>query len=145
MTMHVVGERAHHLQVVADEQVGEVVLLLQVAQQVDHLRLHAHVERRGRLVQHDEARLQHHGAGNRDALALAAGEFVRIAVARRRVEPDFLQRRDDALVALRRASGPARGWQPFGDDLGDRHARAERAERILEDDLHVAPQRPHLA
>ena len=35
--------------------------------------------------------------------------------------------------------------QPFADDLADRHARAERAERILEDDLHLPAQRPDLA
>ena len=33
--------------------------------------------------------------------------------------------------------------QPFGDDLADRHARRQRAERILEDQLQLAPQRPH--
>ena len=81
---HLVGERAHHAQVVADEQVGEAVPRLQLAQQVDDLRLHRHVERGGRLVEHDEARPQHHGAGDGDALALAARELVRIAVAQRR-------------------------------------------------------------
>ena len=35
---------------------------------------------RGRLVEDDEARLQHHRAGDRDPLALAAGELVRVAV-----------------------------------------------------------------
>jgi hypothetical protein len=34
--------------------------------------------------------------------------------------------------------------QPLADDLFDRHARAERAERVLEHHLHVAAQRPHL-
>ncbi len=33
--------------------------------------------------------------------------------------------------------------QALADDLGDRHARAERAVGILEHDLHLAPQRPH--
>jgi hypothetical protein len=55
---------------------------LQVAQQVDDLRLYRHVERAGWLVQHHEFRLQHHGAGNRDALALAAGKLVRIPIQR---------------------------------------------------------------
>jgi hypothetical protein len=86
---NLVGERPHHLEVVADEQIGEVVPGLQVAQQVDDLRLHAHVERRGRLVEHDEARLEHHGARNGDALALAAGKFMRIAEARFGIEADF--------------------------------------------------------
>src|SRR5689334_9698361 len=33
--------------------------------------------------------------------------------------------------------------QALGDDVADRHARRERAERILEHDLHVAAERPH--
>ena len=71
-----------------DEQVGEIVPLLQVAQQIDDLRLDQHVERAGRLVEHDEGRLQHDGARDRDALALAAGELVRIAEARLGIEAD---------------------------------------------------------
>ena len=35
--------------------------------------------------------------------------------------------------------------QAFGNDLADRHARAERAEGILEDNLQPIAQRPHLA
>src|SRR6185436_7292160 len=35
--------------------------------------------------------------------------------------------------------------QALGDDLADREPRAERAERVLEDDLHLAPQRPQRA
>ena len=97
---------------------------LQVAQQVDDLRLHAHVERRGRLVEHDEARLQHHGAGDRDALALAAGEFVRIAEA---ASPDRGRPRS-ARATTRASRSAARqrrlvDLQPFLDDLADRHAR----------------------
>jgi hypothetical protein len=95
-----VGQRTHDFQVVADEQVGELVADLQVAQQVDDLRLHAHVERRGRLVEHDEARLQHQSAGDGDALALAAREFVRVAFTRRRFEAHFLQRLIDHAAAL---------------------------------------------
>ena len=36
---HLAGQRADHLQVVADEEVGQAVLLLQLAQQVDDLGL----------------------------------------------------------------------------------------------------------
>ena len=83
-----------------DEQVGQVAPLLQVAQQIDDLRLDQHVERAGRLVEHDEGRLQHDGARDRDALALAAGEFVRIAEPRLGIEPDILERLDDTRLAL---------------------------------------------
>ena len=140
----VVGERADDLEVVADEEIGEIVLCLQVAQQVDDLRLHAHVERRGRLVEHDEVRLQHHGAGNRDALALAAGEFVRIAEARLGIEPDLVQHLDHpARPAPAADSDGSWIFSPSSMISRHRHARAERAERILEDDLQFAPQRPH--
>ena len=87
-----VAERAHDFQVVADEEVGEAALPLQVAQEVDDLPLHGKIERGGRLVQHDEFRIEHQRAGDRDALPLAAGEFVREAVQRVRVEPDIDER-----------------------------------------------------
>ena len=85
----------------ADEEIGEVALLLQVAQQIDDLRLHRHVERAGRLVEHDELRLQHHGARDGDALALAAGELVRVAVLGQSDRgPTSFKRGADALAAL---------------------------------------------
>ena len=76
-----VGQRAHHGQVMADEQDRQAHLLLQVQQQVDDLRLDRHIERRGRLIRHQHRRPQDQGAGDGDALALAAGQFVRIALA----------------------------------------------------------------
>ena len=87
-----VAERAHDLQVVADEEVGEAALPLQVAQKIDDLALHREIERRGRLVEHDELRIEHQRAGDGDALPLAAGKFVREAVQRIRVEPDIDER-----------------------------------------------------
>ena len=82
--------------------------LLQAAQQLDDLLLHRAVERRGRLVEHDDLRLQDHGAGDGDALPLAAGEFVRIAVAHGRVELHLVQRLHGAAVALGARQAPAR-------------------------------------
>ncbi len=78
------------------------------------------------------------------ALALAAGEFMRVAVAARRVEPDILERRDHLVVAL--GGGQLRLVHPqaLADDIGNGHARAERAERVLEHDLHLAALRAHL-
>ena len=62
-----------------DEEIGQAELLLQVLQQVDHLRLDRDVERRDRLVADDQLGLDRERAGDADALALAAGEFVREA------------------------------------------------------------------
>ena len=53
---------------------------LQVLEQVDDLRLDRDVERRHRLVADDEVWLGGERAGDADALALAAGEFVRPAM-----------------------------------------------------------------
>src|SRR6476646_8929909 len=62
-----VGERANNLQVVADEQVSEHVAALELAQEIDDLCLHRHVERRGRLIEDQEFRLEHDGTGDGDA------------------------------------------------------------------------------
>ena len=63
-------------------------LALQVAQQVEDLRLDRDVERGDRLVGDDHLRLQRERARDADALALAARELVRVAVVVLGVEPD---------------------------------------------------------
>ena len=49
---------------------------------------------------------------------------------------------DDEHLDDPRVPGPGNREpdQRLGDDVGDRHARIERAERVLEHDLHVAPE-----
>ena len=49
-----VAHPPHHLEVVGDEQVGEAAFALVLEQQVEDLRLHRDVERRGRLVADDQ-------------------------------------------------------------------------------------------
>src|SRR6185312_16155181 len=88
--------------------------------------------------------LQYDGARHRDALALAAGEFVREAKAPGRIEADIGERAHHARVALALRHGGMMDLQSFLDDVVDRHARRERAVRILKYDLHVATERPHL-
>ena len=70
-------------------------------------------------------------AGDADALALAAGEGVRVPLHRLRVEPDqAISPRDLRLqrLALRQAVD----LQRVADDVLHRHARVERGERVLE-------------
>src|SRR5882724_2721479 len=137
-----VADGADHLQVVTDEQVGEPVARLQLTQEVDDLRLHRHVERGGRLVEDEEARLEDHGAGDGDALALAPGEFMWVAIAVRGIHAHLAQRFVDEIATLGRGGADAVDAEAFADDLRDGHARRQRSERILEDDLHLAAQRP---
>jgi hypothetical protein len=67
-------------EIMGDEQVRKTVLALQVDQQVDDLRLDRDVERRDRLVAHDQARPERQRACDADALPLPAGELMRIVL-----------------------------------------------------------------
>jgi hypothetical protein len=102
-----------------------------IAQEVDDLRLDRHVERRHGLVAHDEARLDGERARDAHALALAAGEFVRIAARVLRREPDEAQDLGDSLAAA--SFGEPVQRERLVERLRDGHARIERRERILED------------
>ena len=109
-----------------------------VEQQVEDLAADRDVERRGRLVGDDDLRVEREGAGDADALALAAGEGVRIALHRR------ADRGRRARAARRRASSSAAPravrvtYERIADDLLHRHPRVERGERVLEDQADLA-------
>ena len=75
-----VADVAHDGQVVRDEHVREAELVLQVLEQVDHAGLDRHVERGHWLVEHEQVGVEREGARDADALALPAGELVRVAV-----------------------------------------------------------------
>ena len=82
------------------------VLVDEPLQQFQDLRLRRHVERRGRLVGDQQLRPERNRHGDHHALALPAGQFVRIAV-----EREALRRQPDAVERL---AGDrqrlARGW-----------------------------------
>ena len=117
---------------------------LEVAQQVEDLRLDRDVERRHRLVGDDQLRLQRERARDADALALAAGELVRVAVVVLRVEPDRVHQLLDRPLALALARLELVDRERLADDRADRLARVQRRVRVLEDHLHLAPQRLEL-
>src|SRR5690606_13967731 len=69
------------------------------------------------------------------ALALAAREAVRIAVEIARVEADHAHQLLDHLAAPGGVADVVDD-QGLADDVEHGHARVQRAERILEDELH---------
>ena len=85
---HALAQAVDHAEVVGDEHEAEAELLDEVAQQVEDLRPHRHVERADRLVGDEHLRVRREGAGDGDALLLPAGELVRVAVAGVRVDAD---------------------------------------------------------
>jgi hypothetical protein len=117
-----------------------------VAQQVDDLRLDRDVERRDRLVGDDEAGPDRERPGDADALALAAGELVRIAAHQLGGEADQgHQLRDPGGARGAAACEPVHD-QRLGDDVLAAHARIKRGEGVLEDRLGLAaePTQPSL-
>src|SRR5438067_4705810 len=84
-------------EVVADHQEGELAPPAHLFEQVQHLRLHRSIERRGRLVEQQDRRFEDERAGDGYALALAAGELVRVTEAEAVAEADLVQRTLDAL------------------------------------------------
>ena len=74
-----VTEVPHHVQIVADKDVGQVELAFERPQQVEHLGLDRFVERGDRLVEDHHAWSGGERPGDIDALLLPAGQFVRIA------------------------------------------------------------------
>ena len=74
---------------------GYVSLALKVAQEIDDLGLHRHVERGGRFVEHHKTRFKDHGPGDGDTLALTTREFMGIAMAALGIEAHFSQGVDD--------------------------------------------------
>ena len=66
------GDLVHHADVVGDQDVSEPQFLLKIDEQVQDLRLDGDVERRRGLVADEDRRPRDQGAGNGDALALAA-------------------------------------------------------------------------
>ena len=75
-----VGDIGHHAEIVRDQQHRHVELGLQVAQQLQDLRLDRHVERRRRLVGDQQGGAADQRHGDHRALAQAARKLERIHV-----------------------------------------------------------------
>ena len=73
-----------HAEVVRDQDQRQPELFAQALEQLQHLRLHDDVERRGRLVGDHERRPAGERQRDHHPLSLAAGELVRVAATDRR-------------------------------------------------------------
>ena len=119
----------------------------QPVEQPEHEVAVGHVQRADRLVAEQQPRPGHDRAGERHPLPLAAGELARVAVAER------VGVQADEAEGLRRPAGCARPGgtaghrERLGDQLADGEVGVEGAQRVLEDELHLAraEERPQLA
>ena len=133
------GDGSDQRQVVRDEEQAELHLTLQLGDQVDDRRLDGDVERRGDLVADEQRRLGDERARDRDALALAAAQLVRVPRHDEGTQPHTLEGRRDAVRELPVLEVEEEA-QRLADDLPDRLARVERVVRALEDVLEIPPR-----
>ena len=84
-------------------------------------------------------------AGDADALALAAGELVRVVVHLRPAQADAVEQLPPPARAAPSCAAMPCTLQRLADDVAGAHARVERGERVLEDDLHLPAEGPQLA
>ena len=108
-------------------------------QQVHDLGPHADVEGGNGLIEQQQFGAKGESPGDIDPLALAPGKFVGIAGQGRLVQTDLGQQLPRIFGWAARAI-VAMNAEGFGDDLGDRHARVQGREGILEHGLHPPAQ-----
>ena len=140
-----VADILHHAQVVGDEEVGQVLLLLQVGQQVEDLGLDGHVQSGHGLVAHHKGGVEGQAAGDADTLPLAAGELVGVTAEHIGVQAAVLHDLED--IVPHGGVAPledAVGHQALTDDLTHRHTGVQGGVGVLEDELQVLAQHPHL-
>src|SRR5207244_3886542 len=136
---HAMAKMSHDAEVVRDEHEAQVTSRLQAAQQHQDLRLDRDVERRHRFVGDDELRLQHQSARDADTLALTAAEFVGILFRRIDRHTDLRQNLAHLRADFLRIAETMHTHR-LAQGLADRAAWIERRVRVLEYDLHLAPQ-----
>jgi len=120
-----IADELDDAEIMGDEEIREMELLLQILQEVQDLRLHGHVKRRGRLVKHDEIRVERKRPCDPDALLLPAAELMREPIQMLLVKPDGLEQLQDFL-RHRLAFEPLVDLERLAEDLFDRHSRVER-------------------
>ena len=134
-----VGDVPDDRQVVGDQEQREVQIAGEPDQEVRDLRLRRGVERGERLVEHDHGRVGGEGAGDRDALALAAAELMREPARRRWPRAPPCRAAPQPVGAGRARSLSPASRSPSATWRADRPARVQRRVRVLED--HLQPGR----
>ena len=128
---------AHHREIMGDEQVGDSALLLQAAQQVEHLGADGHVQSADGLIGHDEFRLHDQRTGNADALPLAAGKFVGKAGSKFRQQAHVQQSLPHFFFPLGGGEVGPHVLQALAHDVAHLGALVQRGLRVLKDHLDL--------
>ncbi len=140
---HLVGGGGDHAHVVGDHDDGGFELLLQVAHDVEDLRLHRYVERGRGVVGDEKVGAAHRRHRDHHALAHAAGKLMRILAHAVAGFGDAHEIEDLDRPLLRLAIGDALVDAQRLDDLcADGHVRRQRGQRVLEDGGDLGAAQP---
>src|SRR5690348_4036909 len=132
------GELGDDGQAVGDEEEGQREFTLQAFEEFEDLRADGNVESGDWLVCDDKLGSQNERAGDSDALALAAGEFVGIAAEGVRCKSDDFEIFHDASPARFMREPWLMDFKRLADNRLNAHARVKRGHGILKDNLHFA-------
>ena len=136
-----VGNIFDHGQVMGDKQIRCTQLFLNVFHQIDDLGLDGYIQCRNRLVSNNQLRIHDQSPGYADTLALTAGELVGIAVGLLSTQADPFQYPGDLVIQIFLVFVHMMDDQAFGNQLLNLLAGIKAGLRILEDHLHIKPQK----
>jgi len=130
------GELSDDGEAVGDEEAGEAEFGLELLEEEKDLSADGDVEGGDGFIGNDEARAEDERAGDADALALAAGEFVGEAGEGVFGKADTAEDGGGEVATLGSGGMRLMDGEGFGDDFADAHAGIEGGERILKNHLH---------
>ena len=137
---HLVAHMAHHGQVVRDEQIGQAALALQVFHDVQHLCLDADIQRRRGLVTNQKFWLGAQRTRDRNPLALATGELVRVLGHVQRIQAHRPKQFSYPCLARARIGNHSVLLQGLTHDVFHRPARVQAGIGVLENHLDMPAQ-----
>src|SRR5260370_31022177 len=111
------GDVRHEGQAVRDENIGQSEVALEFLQKEENLRADGNIESGDGFVGDDQLWLEYQGPSDADALALAAGEFVRIAARGVFIQTNASKNRRRARLAVRRGETGLMNGERFGNDF----------------------------
>ena len=131
-----IGNVFYDGKIVRNKKQRQIHFAANFREKIDDLRLDRNVERRDGLIRHNQFWFDRQRARNRDALALAAGKFVRIFFHRARQQTNFGHERRDTRTQFG-ARDFFVGEDRFRERIENSHPRVERCVGILKDHLKI--------
>jgi hypothetical protein len=132
-----IGKLGDKAQIVRNVQIGERMLFLKRTQELENLFLSCDIEIRKRFIENQKFWAERESAGDGQALALPAAEFVREFRRPFCRQADLLHQGERAL-ALFGSCPLLLNYEGLGNDFCGRQARTQGGRGVLEDELDLA-------